>query len=64
MSTVFLNLRGPAGRETVDEFSREPGQSAREFRAYVRDMVREYHMAGMGVYTSSRRCANWREDSA
>ena len=59
--TVYLNMRGPAGRETVDEFTR--GQDApadsREFRRYVRDMVAEYHMSGVPVYTSSRACAGW-----
>ena len=61
--TVFLNWRGPAGRETVDEFSPEPGQDRRAFRRYVRDMVAEYHLAGMAVYPSSRPCRGWRMDS-
>ena len=60
MKTVFFNWKGPQGRETVDEFTPEPGQTWREIRAYVREMVGEYHMAGMDVYTSSRRCANWK----
>lgn len=64
MKTVFLNWRGQQGRETVDEFTQEPGQTWREFRAYVREMVSEYHMAGMDVYTSSRCCANWKGESA
>jgi hypothetical protein len=60
--TVYLNMRGPCGRETVDEYTR--GQDApedrRAFRRYVRNMVAEYHLAGMPVYTSSRPCAGWR----
>ena len=59
--TVYLNWKGPQGRETVDEFSPEPGQTPREFRAYVREMVAEYHLAGMTVYRSSRPCKGWRE---
>ena len=62
MKTVFLNWRGPAGRETVDEFT--PGEDApaerRAFRHYVAEMVAEYHACGMAVYTSSRPCAGWR----
>jgi hypothetical protein len=62
MSTVYLNWKGPNGRETVDEFT--PGQdtpaAGREFRAYVRQMVSEYHRAGMAVYQSSRPCAGWK----
>ena len=57
--TIYLNWKGPQGRETIDEFSPEPGQTRREFRAYVRKMVAEYHISGMAVYRSSRPCANW-----
>jgi hypothetical protein len=61
MKTVYLNWQGPAGRETVDEFSPEPGQDARAFRAYVREMVRNYHESGIAVYRSSRACRAWRD---
>lgn len=61
MKTVYLNLKSSAGRETVDEFSPEPGQSARAFGAYVWEMVREYHLAGMDVYHSQRACSNWKD---
>jgi len=60
--TVYLNWRGPAGRETVDEFT--PGVDApagREFRRYVAQMESEYSQAGMSVYQSSRPCKGWRE---
>jgi hypothetical protein len=57
--TIYINMRSNHGRETVDEFTQEQGQTRREFRAYVRSMVAEYHMAGMSVYQSTRPCANW-----
>ena len=59
--TVYLNMTSPQGRETVDEFSPEPGQSLREFFAYVRTMIAEYRLAGMNVYRSSRPCKAWRD---
>jgi hypothetical protein len=59
MKKVFINYRGPQGVETVDEFEPEPGQTAAAFRAYVSEMVAEYQLAGMAVYSSSRPCANW-----
>ena len=59
MKKVFLNWRGPQGVETVDEFAPEDGQTWNQFRAYVRAMVREYHLAGMAVYRSSRACRSW-----
>ena len=57
---TFLNMKTSQGRETVDEFGRKEGQSMREYLAYVREMVKEYQIAGMDVYRSSRCCANWK----
>lgn len=63
MATIYLNWKGSLqGRETVDEFTREPDQTPKEFRAYVQSMKREYMLAGMSVYQSSRPCANWRTE--
>ena len=59
--TIYLNWKGPQGRETLDEFTREPKQTQREFMVYIREMIREYQAAGMSVYRSSRCCANWRD---
>ena len=59
--TVYLNWKGAQGRETVDEFSPEPGQTLRAFRAYVDAMVYEYHWAGMSVYRSRRPCKGWKK---
>ena len=56
---VYLNWRGPKGRETVDEFEKDSETNSKEFREYVREMVIEYHLVGMNVYQSSRKCANW-----
>ena len=57
---VYLNMRGTDGVETVDEFTREPNQSPREFNIYVRKMTNEYRIAGMNVYTSSRCTKYWK----
>ena len=59
--TVYLNMRGPYGVETVDEFTQgeDAPQNPKEFRQYVRDMVREYHAARMPVYQSSRSTREW-----
>lgn len=58
--TIYLNLKTNLGTETVDEFSRETSQSPKEFRKYVNDMVKEYRLAGMSVYKSSRSTKEWR----
>ena len=64
MKTVYLNLQTSNGRETVDEFSQEENQSTKDFNIYVNQMVREYHIAGMAVYKSSRPCQNWKDDKS
>ena len=60
--TVYLNWKGPQGRETVDEFTKEPGQTWLEFTDYVREMISNYRECGMNVYRSSRCCRDWNED--
>lgn len=60
MKTVYLNWQGPQGRETVDEFTPEAGQTWKDFRSYVRKMAAEYAFAGMAVYQSSRCCKGWK----
>lgn len=57
---TFLNMKTSQGRDTVDEFEKQEGQSSKEYRSYVRNMIREYSLAGMNVYSSSRCCANWK----
>ncbi len=58
--TKYLNFRGAHGVETVDEFTREEGQSYSEYFKYVRKMANEYNIAGMDVYISSRATKEWR----
>jgi len=58
---VYLNMRTSQGVETVDEFSKQPEQSQKEFRAYVRAMIKEYHIAGMNVYRSTRCTKDWKQ---
>jgi hypothetical protein len=60
MTTIFLNMKTNQGVETVDEFSKEENQTSREFRQYVSKMVKEYHLANMNVYTSSRCTKEWK----
>lgn len=63
--SIFLNWKGPQGRETVDEVRPDDlaatweGDSAAA-RKEARRLVSEYSLAGMNVYQSSRPCANWK----
>ncbi len=59
--TIFLNWRGPTGRETVDEVERAAFPTYKAFRAEVRRLCGEYTLAGMAVYESSRACAGWKD---
>lgn len=60
MKTIYLNIKTNLGTETVDEFTQEVGQTHKEFRLYVNQMVKEYHLANMHVYKSSRCTNEWR----
>lgn len=61
--TTYLNMKSVYGTETVDEFTREENQSRKEFNRYVNDMVKNYRMAGMNVYISTRPTKQWRESN-
>ena len=61
MNTIFLNMRTFQGVETVEEFTREENQTPKEFRLYVNQMVKEYQIAGMNVYKSSRCTNDWKQ---
>ena len=63
MKPIFLNWKGPQGRETVDSVDPHPEYFPTR-RAMVKEARRleaEYAMCGMAVYQSSRPCANWKE---
>lgn len=59
MKTVYLNWKGPQGRETVDQIDLADFTNAREMRAEVRRLIDEYKLCRMDVYSSSRPCAGW-----
>lgn len=58
--TIYLNMRGPYGIETVDEFTKTPDQTTKSFMKEVYEAIRDYHLAGMNVYTSSRPTKDWK----
>lgn len=58
--TIYLNMKTNNVTETVDEFTKEPTQSNKEFRQYVSKMIDEYRLAGMAVYRSSRCTNDWK----
>jgi hypothetical protein len=60
MSTIFLNWRGPQGRETIDQLDSTEFATRSEFRDEQSRLISEYALAGMsGAYWSTRPCANW-----
>jgi hypothetical protein len=65
MATIYLNIRTAQGVETVDQFTRgeDAPISPADFRKYVNNMVREYHLTGMNVYKSSRCTKDWKQSN-
>lgn len=57
----YINWKSRYGLETVDELTREEGESYKSFRKRINYLVREYNLAyGIGVcYASQRSCNNW-----
>ena len=63
MKSIYLTIRYSTGVETVDEFTKgsdNAPEGAKEFRLYVNQMVKEYHLAGMNVYKSQRSTNEWK----
>lgn len=55
----YFNLRTSMGVETVDELSSKDFATFKDYRAEVRRLKAEYHLAGMNIYTSSRSTKEW-----
>ncbi len=60
MKTIYLNTKTNYGVETIDEFTREHGQSQKEFNRYINQMVKEYQLSGINVYKSPRCTKEWK----
>jgi hypothetical protein len=54
MSIVYLNTKTRGITKTVSEFSKQSGQSNREFREFIRSQVKEHREEGMDVFKSPR----------
>jgi hypothetical protein len=55
----YLNMKTVYGVETIDQLSPEDYNTYKDFRAELRRLVGEYHMAGMNVYISQRCDKTW-----
>jgi hypothetical protein len=62
METIYLNTKTPQGVETVDQFTRgkDAPEDPKEFRKHLREMIKEYSMSGINVYSSSRCTREWK----
>lgn len=55
----YLNIKTIYGVETVDELNPKDFETFKEFRAELKRLVKEYHIANMDVYISQRCCKEW-----
>ena len=55
----YLNLRTQYGVETVDQLDPKDFTTYKEFKAELRRLIGEYHLAGMAVYNSTRCTKDW-----
>ena len=61
MKTVYFNMRGNYGVETVDEISRADFNTYKEYRKELNSMLSNYRLCGMPVYTSQRCTKDWKQ---
>ncbi|MBQ0787914.1 MAG: hypothetical protein KBT69_10460 [Oceanihabitans sp.] len=54
MSTTYLNTKSRGVTKTVAKFSKQDGQSNREFREFIKEQVVEHRKEGMDVFKSPR----------
>lgn len=52
--TKYFNIRSNYGVETLDSLSREDFADSKSFRAEIKRLLKEYHIAGINVYLSQR----------
>ena len=52
MSITYLNTKSKGITKTVAEFSKQPNQSNREFREFIKEQVVEHRKEGMDVFKS------------
>ena len=57
---IYLNMKTGAGVETVDELNRKDFPNNQGYWLEVLRLQREYRLAGMPVYMSSRSTNEWR----
>lgn len=61
MKTIYFNMRGSYGVETVDQICTSDFETRKEFRKELKSMLSNYHLAGMNVYLSQRCTNDWKK---
>ncbi|MFB0905231.1 MAG: hypothetical protein QMB11_12705 [Nonlabens sp.] len=54
MSTTYLNTKSRGITKTVAEFTKQDGQSNKEFREFIKEQVVEHRKEGLDVFKSPR----------
>jgi len=57
----YLNTRNSYGVETVDQLDPNDFNTYKEFKEELKRLVKEYNMAGIGVYISQRCTKEWKK---
>ena len=57
----YYNIKSIYGIETIDEINYKDYIFYKEYRKELKRLKKEYIMAGMNVYISSRSTKDWRE---
>lgn len=62
VKTVYFNMKTNFGVETVDQCISSEHESNKDYKAEIKNMLSNYHLARMNVYLSSRCTNDWKNN--
>ena len=58
---IYFNMKTNFGVETVDQCINSEWETNKLYKAEIKSMLSNYHLAGMDVYLSSRCTNDWKK---
>ena len=60
--TIYFNIKTNFGVETVDQCISSEHENNKAYKAEIKSMLSNYHLAGMNVYLSTRCTNDWKNN--
>lgn len=62
VKTIYFNMKTNFGVETVDQCISSEYENMKAYRAEIKSMLSNYHLAGINVYLSYRCTKEWKNN--